>query len=742
LKKTPEQKNKLKRLEKLNGDPRYEGEEFWPEDLKQMRTPIMAGNWKCNPKTLDEARTLASLVAANTMEDRRENDYYFTTTNNNTAARGEKRNGFNLFNAKRNRRGENNKNVEVLICPPAAFLSEVSQLIEGSGVYLGAQNVTFENGGAFTGEMSCSMADSLGVTHVIIGHSERRSLYYETDEDINKKIKKVIENDMTPVFCVGETKEEYERGDVYDVLSWQLAGGLDGVPAKDVENMIIAYEPVWAIGTGLTATPAIAQSVHKLIRNWITEKYSKAVAEKVRIQYGGSVKPDSVDELMQCPDIDGCLVGGASLSSDDFARICSFHQGTKPGMPRVLYAEECLETQMELGESPVWSQKDQKLYWVDAPRGTLYSWDLLEEFPEMKESFGETLGCCALMSNGDLILGLASGLYQFDPRSKTVKTRLTDFEPGLNTRPNDGRVDRSGNFIIGSYNNDHRVDASAIGGLWRLDANNNRQLEEVLDYKHRCSNCICFSPDGRKMYFTDTPRREVFEFDYDPNRGPLNRRLFYSLPSDMAGGPDGAQVDAVGNLWIAISGAGKCVRVDKNTSMVDLEVRLPVSSPTSLTFCGNDCKTLVITTRKKENRKDAGSLFSVRIPDIGGLPEPEYGSSPIIDRLGFQRGGVNEYSNYNNNNRMNDNNQDAFMNNVNGYAANGINNVGSKLNGVTVERRFNANNNNQHELHEPEFVPHINTATVARSSKFCEQCGCQFSSAASNFCSQCGTPRA
>lgn len=131
LKKTPEQKNKLKRLEKLNGDPRYEGEEFWPEDLKQMRTPIMAGNWKCNPKTLDEARTLASLVAANTMEDRRENDYYFTNNNNNnTTGRGEKRNGFNLFNAKRNRRGENNnKNVEVLICPPAAFLSEVSQLV-------------------------------------------------------------------------------------------------------------------------------------------------------------------------------------------------------------------------------------------------------------------------------------------------------------------------------------------------------------------------------------------------------------------------------------------------------------------------------------------------------------------------------------------------------------------------------------------------------------------------------------
>ena len=127
LKKTPEQKNKLKRLEKLNPGNNEQEEEFWPEDLKQMRTPIMAGNWKCNPKTLDEARTLASLVAANTMEDRRENDNYFTTNNN--TARGGKRNGFNLFNAKMNRRGENNKNVEVLICPPAAFLSEVSQLV-------------------------------------------------------------------------------------------------------------------------------------------------------------------------------------------------------------------------------------------------------------------------------------------------------------------------------------------------------------------------------------------------------------------------------------------------------------------------------------------------------------------------------------------------------------------------------------------------------------------------------------
>ena len=643
---------------------------------------------------------------------------------------------------------------EVIVCAPFPYLSQVESLISGSSIMLGAQNLNANPKGAFTGEVSANMIKDFGAQHVIVGHSERRSLYGETSTVVAEKTKAALDADLTPLLCVGESLEERESGNTEAVVEEQINAVINLLGIDAFDGIIIAYEPVWAIGTGLTATPAIAQSVHKIIRNWISEKYPKSVAERVRIQYGGSVKPDSVDELMQCPDIDGCLVGGASLSSDDFARICSFHQGTKPGMPRVLYANECLETQMELGESPVWSQKDQKLYWVDAPRGTLYSWDLLEEFPEMKESFGETLGCCALMSNGDLILGLASGLYQFDPRSKAVKTRLTDFEPGLNTRPNDGRVDRSGNFIIGSYNNDHRVDASAIGGLWRLDANNNRQLDEVLDYKHRCSNCICFSPDGRKMYFTDTPRREVFEFDYDPNRGPLNRRLFYSLPSDMAGGPDGAQVDAVGNVWIAISGAGKCVRIDKNTKMVDLEVRLPVSSPTSLTFCGKDCKTLVITTRKKENRKDAGSLFSVGIPDIEELPEPEYGSSPIIDRVGFQRGGMNEYSSYNNmNNNTNrntnrnkntNNGQDAFMNNVNGYAANGINNVGSKLNGVNVERQLNVDIN-QHEMHEPEFVPHINTATVARSSsavsKFCEQCGHQFSSAASNFCSQCGTPR-
>ena len=575
--------------------------------------------------------------------------------------------------------------------------------------------------------MSCSMADSLGVTHVIVGHSERRALYFETDEDINKKIKKVIENDMTPVFCVGETKEEYERGDVYDVLSWQLSGGLDGISAKDVENMIIAYEPVWAIGTGLTATPAIAQSVHKLIRNWIEERYSKSVAQKVRIQYGGSVKPESVDELMQCPDIDGCLVGGASLSSDDFARICSFHQGTKPGNPRVLYAEECLQVQMELGESPVWSQKDQTLYWVDAPRGTLYSWNLLDEFPQMKESFGETLGCVALMSSGDLILGLASGLYQFDPRSKTVKTRLTDFEPGLNTRPNDGRVSRNGDFIIGSYNNDHRLDAQPIGGLWKLDANNSRQLTEVLDYKHRCSNCICFSPDGKKMYFTDTPRREIFEFEYT-NKGPTNRRLFYALPSDMPGGPDGAQVDAAGNLWIAISGAGKCIRVNKNTSMVDLEVRLPVSSPTSLTFCGNDCKTLVITTRQKEKRKDAGSLFSVRIPDIGGLPEPEYGASPIIERIGFQRGGENEYNNRQPH-ELNNNNTFPVMNNVNAKLINGFTNI---------DRRTNININDT-PTNTAKSVMNFASTSEHELNRFCEYCGSEFSSNAANFCSQCGT---
>ena len=176
---------------------------------------------------------------------------------------------------------------------------------------MGAQNIYFEASGAFTGEMSAEMAKSVGCTHVLVGHSERRELFGETDEMTRLKTRKTLDCGMTAVLCIGETKEEYERGEAKKVCNRQLSAALSGVEADEMSKVIIAYEPVWAIGTGLTATPAIAQSVHAGIRQWFRTNYGESVAAKIQIQYGGSVKPETVDELMQAPDVDGCLVGGA-----------------------------------------------------------------------------------------------------------------------------------------------------------------------------------------------------------------------------------------------------------------------------------------------------------------------------------------------------------------------------------------------------------------------------------------------
>ena len=489
--------------------------------------------------------------------------------------------------------------------------------MEGSGVAVGAQNIYFEASGAFTGEMSAEMAKSVGCTHVLIGHSERRELFGETDEMTRLKTRKTLDCGMTAVLCIGETKEEYERGEAKKVCNRQLSAALSGVEADEMSKVIIAYEPVWAIGTGLTATPAIAQSVHAGIRQWFRTNYGESVASKIQIQYGGSVKPETVDELMQAPDVDGCLVGGASLNAEQFGRIFNFDES--PEGPQKLWAEEVVPCGMQLGESPIWSQERQTLYWVDAPSGTLFSWDL--KSAPTRTNFGETLGCVALRSNGTLLLGLESGLHAFDPSTKKLKL-LSEFEPGLNTRPNDGRVDRAGSFVIGSYNNAHRVDAAPIGGLWRLPGNGG-ELEEILDYKFRCSNCICFSRSGTTMFFCDTPTRKIYQFDYDSRVGPSNRRLLYELPSSMSGGPDGAQCDEDGNLWAAISGAGQVIRITPRGA-VDLVVELPVKAPTSVTLGGPELDTLFVTTRAEPGRMDAGSLFACRVRDTRGVPEPEF----------------------------------------------------------------------------------------------------------------------
>jgi triosephosphate isomerase len=212
-------------------------------------------------------------------------------------------------------------NCDVIICPPFTSLSEASKLISGSILKLGAQNMHFEESGAFTGEVSASMLNSVRCEFVILGHSERRHIFGESDEVINKKIKKALSAGLKPIFCVGELLEERENGTTNDVVKRQVLRGLDGISAEDMKNIIVAYEPVWAIGTGKTASPAQAQEVHEFIRDLIEITYSLEVANDLVIQYGGSVKPDNAKELISQKDIDGALVGGACLKAYSFMGI-------------------------------------------------------------------------------------------------------------------------------------------------------------------------------------------------------------------------------------------------------------------------------------------------------------------------------------------------------------------------------------------------------------------------------------
>ncbi len=210
---------------------------------------------------------------------------------------------------------------DVILCPPFTSLSEAGKLLENTAVKLGAQNMYFEESGAYTGEISASMILSAGCEYVILGHSERRTIFKESDETINKKIKQALKAGLKPIFCIGETLEQRESNQTNDIIKKQVTGGLKDLTDHDLEKMIIAYEPVWAIGTGKNATPEQAEEVHKFIRNLIKENFSDKTAENIVIQYGGSVKPDNASELLSQPDIDGALVGGASLKADSFTGI-------------------------------------------------------------------------------------------------------------------------------------------------------------------------------------------------------------------------------------------------------------------------------------------------------------------------------------------------------------------------------------------------------------------------------------
>lgn len=221
-------------------------------------------------------------------------------------------------------RVQNVTNVEIVVCPPFISLQAVKDGLAGSNIGLGAQNVFWEKNGAFTGEVSAPMLKSVGCAYVIIGHSERRTYFGETDSTVNKRIFAALAEGLKPIVCVGETLEEREAGKTFDVIKRQITGGLANLSTEQMASVVIAYEPVWAIGTGKTATPAQAQEVHAFIRQLLKELFGQATADATRLQYGGSVKPENAAELMSQPDIDGALVGGASLKAETFEKIIKF----------------------------------------------------------------------------------------------------------------------------------------------------------------------------------------------------------------------------------------------------------------------------------------------------------------------------------------------------------------------------------------------------------------------------------
>lgn len=213
---------------------------------------------------------------------------------------------------------------EIVICAPFPALTAAVETVRGSNIQIGAQNVFWENEGAFTGEVSAPMIKAAGCTHVIIGHSERRQYFGETDETVFKRTGAALAADLTPIVCVGETLEEREGERTEEVLAKQFEGGMASLTADQFSRILIAYEPVWAIGTGRTATPEIAADAHRFIRQQVEKKFGNELAGAVRILYGGSVKPANCKGLMDCEPIDGGLVGGASLKPDDFAKIIHF----------------------------------------------------------------------------------------------------------------------------------------------------------------------------------------------------------------------------------------------------------------------------------------------------------------------------------------------------------------------------------------------------------------------------------
>jgi triosephosphate isomerase len=221
------------------------------------------------------------------------------------------------------------ENSELVICPPFTSLSSLSEILAGSNIGLGAQNLFWESSGAYTGEVSAEMLLSVGCKYVIIGHSERRQYFGEENQSVNRKVKTAIERGLTPIVCVGERLEQREEGRTEVVVEDHVRGAFEGLSSEEVRKAVIAYEPVWAIGTGKTATPEQANEVHLFIRELIKELYDADLSSRTRILYGGSVKPDNAKSLIEQPELDGFLVGGASLKAQPFAAIAKEVEGKR-----------------------------------------------------------------------------------------------------------------------------------------------------------------------------------------------------------------------------------------------------------------------------------------------------------------------------------------------------------------------------------------------------------------------------
>lgn len=248
-----------------------------------MRRPIIAGNWKMN-KGINETRELLTEIKNMDL--------------------GHK--------------------VEVVVCPPFTSLSEASNILKSTEIGLGSQNMHWEDKGAYTGEISAHMLKEIGCKYVIIGHSERRQYFGETDETVNLKVKTALKNKLIPIVCVGENIEQRKNGETEAVVSEQVRKGVAGLTQEEIENIVIAYEPIWAIGTGISSKGEDANDVAKLIRDVLKDIFNDKVSESIRIQYGGSVNPGNIREYMNQTEIDGALVGGASLKADDFIKLINY----------------------------------------------------------------------------------------------------------------------------------------------------------------------------------------------------------------------------------------------------------------------------------------------------------------------------------------------------------------------------------------------------------------------------------